>query len=239
MPIANEVKVEGKIVDIISYLQELWGGQLPAKFTSKPSFDEMYIKINEIQQYLMEAAEKSPPGSLEPDNGLTRQLQQMQGDLDKLKFVTGDGIDVAYGPNGIHLSVIPPDIVATSGGAEPFFARITEFESIGSNQWEYTIKQVQKTDEKYGGWTVKPSGIQGLAYNTVEDMNDGVGIEGNGVNVDTEEPNDYKNAPIDCVIICWRVSGAGTSASTSNDTTEYWFQYENECTEPGSSSTPI
>lgn len=239
MPAANEVKVEGKIVDIISYLQELFTGVLPSKFTSAPSFEELYLKVNEIQQYLMEVAEKSPPGSLEPDNGLNRQLQQLQGDLDKLKTMTGDGIDVTYGPAGIHLSVIPVDGGGDEGtGIQPFWARITGYDALGDNQWEYTVRQVQKTDAKYGGWTIKPSGIQGLAYNTIEDMNDATGIEGNGINIDTEEPNDYRPAPVDCVILCWRVNGAGVSASTNHDTSEIWFVFENACVEQTGSAAP-
>lgn len=65
------------------------------------------------------------------------------------------------------------------------WGRITAHTSIGPNQWRYDFRHVRRADTGtgYGTWQNHPSGLTGVAYNSIEDPNDGAGEEGNGVTV--------------------------------------------------------
>jgi hypothetical protein len=63
-----------------------------------------------------------------------------------------------------------------------FWARIKGYTQIGENRWEYTFEEVTPADS--GGWTTTYLGMTGTAYNTIETINDGRGVEGAGWDVD-------------------------------------------------------
>ena len=106
-----------------------------------------------------------------------------------------------------------------------FWAEITGNTSLGNNRWSYTFKQKYKNGASYGAWADWTGGITGTAYNSVEDMNTGAGVEGNGVDVSHLDTADYtfsiRPAPTGLIVRMvwvWDYSGGQW---------EYWFAYEN------------
>jgi hypothetical protein len=71
-----------------------------------------------------------------------------------------------------------------------FWARITGSTQIGENKWEYTFEEVTPADS--GGWTTTYLGMTGTAYNTIETINDGQGVEGAGWDVDVLSTQYYQ-----------------------------------------------
>jgi hypothetical protein len=104
-----------------------------------------------------------------------------------------------------------------------FSAQITGHTSIGSNRWSYTFVQV-RTIAAGLEWSSVQDGITGTAYNTIEHMNTGAGVEGNGVSTTdlaTTAPG-FEIMPctignIVFVFLC--PDGLGGNA--------YWFSYAN------------
>jgi len=112
-----------------------------------------------------------------------------------------------------------------------FPARIHEYTLVGTNKWEYTLIEQELIADGYGGWQDKSGGREVTAYNTVEDPNDGTGIEGNGA--DLEDGEVLMPAGLDAIVYCEeRLFGSGETPSKS-----YWFQYENEVSVSSGSST--
>jgi hypothetical protein len=113
-----------------------------------------------------------------------------------------------------------------------FFARITgnaEADTPAQNRWVYAWSEVEKTTAGYGGWTTLSGGRSGTtstdpARNTVEDMNDGAGVEGNGVDVANLDTDTYTFAiqPIPAGVIVRIYKVLLTTGAV-----EYWFALPN------------
>jgi len=125
---------------------------------------------------------------------------------------------------------LKPILLPRLGG---FWAKITgstPADSPPQNRWKYAWVEVVKSSAGYGGWATKTDGRSGTitdnpAYNTVEDVNTGVGghTEGNGVDPAHLDTADYTFEVKPCTtgnIVWMREVKVG-------DTTEYWFTYEN------------
>ena len=112
------------------------------------------------------------------------------------------------------------------GAEDGFWAEITgyaEADSPAQNRWTYSWKEKVKTSTGYGGWTDRSGGRSGTnnAYNSIEDMNDGVLIEGNGVDIDWRWfGEEYLPCPVGDIVWMRPV--------TVGSATEYWFNFENE-----------
>jgi len=104
-----------------------------------------------------------------------------------------------------------------------------EADSPAQNRWLYAWAEVAKTAAGYGGWAAKSGGRSGTtetdpARNRIEDMNDGAGVEGHGVDVDGEDyPSGFAVMPapngvlVEMLEIAFIVGGAVV--------TEYWFSH--------------
>lgn len=112
-----------------------------------------------------------------------------------------------------------------------FPARVHEYTLVGSNKWEYTLVEQELTADGYGGWQDKSGGRTVTAYNTIENPNDGTGIEGNGAELEDGEV--LMPAGLDAVVYCEeRLYGSAETPSKS-----YWFAFENEVSATIGSST--
>ncbi len=156
-----------------------------------------------------------------------RKLNDMVNVLNRLQNIRGSGgvqVKETSGGIGIGLSMnqLLPRIPK---GKRVFWAEITGNTSLGSNQWTYSFKEVEKTAAGYGGWTDVDNGRTGTdtAYNFIEDMNDGLTVEGNGVDVDNLDTANYtftiQEAPTGLTVEMYEVFN-GTDM-------EAWFMYEN------------
>ncbi len=106
-----------------------------------------------------------------------------------------------------------------------FWAEITGATDLGNNRWSYSFKQKYKNGAGYGAWADWDGGVTGTAYNSIEDMNSGSGVQGNGVDVANLDTADYtftlQPAPTGLIVrMAW-------VWDYSNETWEYWFAYEN------------
>jgi hypothetical protein len=118
-------------------------------------------------------------------------------------------------------------VTVNYGGGGGFWARITGNTEVTAdhNQWTYSFVEIEKTTAGYGGWTTLSGGRTGTdtAYNSIEDMNDDAGVQGNGVDVTNLDTADYtfalQPAPTGAIVRMW--------TETVGSTPEYWFAYEN------------
>ena len=122
-------------------------------------------------------------------------------------------------------------------------------------RWRYGVSEVYKTgkegydyqptsgDEDAHVWRAKRNGFVGNAYNTIENMNTGLGIQGHGVDVDGANYPDGFNvmpAPIGCIVPAWIITVSPDPTQhlrDDRDTTvscehkipfnEAWFSYNN------------
>lgn len=105
-----------------------------------------------------------------------------------------------------------------------FPARITASATDSTNRWTYSFVEVVKKTAGYGGWSTRTGGRTGTARNMFEDLNDGTGIEGNGINVDgTDFPAGFTMQPVPAgtVVMVYRVLEASAGAQ------EFWFDFVN------------
>ncbi len=154
----------------------------------------------------------------------------------------GGGPETASGTRG-HEARHPASAGAEVVGAlsvapvSEFFARITGTAGVGSNRWSYTWVQAAPEPstglwrDAAGGFT---SGDYGSAYNLAECMNDGAGVEGNGVDR-ANLPGGWAMKPIPIgsvvkVLLAVSAGAAGVKAC--------WFSQVNlddgQCVAPGS-----
>lgn len=114
-------------------------------------------------------------------------------------------------------------VILGSKSKETFDAIINS-SSGSNNQWTYAFSEVEKTTAGYSGWTVKSGGITGTAYNRAEDINSATGVQGNGVDADNLDTDDYTFALQACPdnsIVTIDVIELTTGVN------EYWFTHEN------------
>lgn len=104
------------------------------------------------------------------------------------------------------------------------WVEITDQTDLGDNRWSYTFAEVRKGGNGYGQWTQVTQGISGTAFNSYEDMNDGAGTEGNGIDVDGFTTAAYLPVPIGTIAWVKAVVRASTW------TLEWWFHFVNETT---------
>ena len=136
---------------------------------------------------------------------------------------------LAFDPPSVDRPILIP-------GDSGFWAKITGNATDGTNRWKYAFSEVHKSTAGYGGWATLSGGRSGTtstdpARNTIEDMNTGADahIEGNGVdpaNLDPAATGSDTFSIMPCTsdnIVRIRMV---TVADTDN-TTEYWFSYEN------------
>ncbi len=158
-----------------------------------------------------------------------RKFNDMVDAVNPLLNMRGSGgIQVKYTQGGVGLSLSMNQLlprIPKGKGSSIFWAEITGNTSLGSNQWTYSFKEVEKTSAGYGGWTDIDNGRTGTdtAYNFIEDMNDGLTTEGNGVDVDNLDTADYtftiQPAPTGLTVEMHEIFN-GTDM-------EFWFMYEN------------
>ena len=105
-----------------------------------------------------------------------------------------------------------------------FPAKITASATDSTNRWTYSFVEVVKKTAGYGGWSTRTGGRTGTARNMFEDMNNGAGIEGNGINVDgTDFPAGFAVQPVPAgtIVMVYRVLEASAGAQ------EFWFDFVN------------
>lgn len=105
-----------------------------------------------------------------------------------------------------------------------FPARILGATVDTTNRWSYTFEEVIKASKGYGQWATKGGGRTGTAFNRFEDMNDGTGVEGTGIDVDGSAfPDGFAIQPVPTnqIVMMRRVREA------SSPSVEYWFEFIN------------
>lgn len=94
------------------------------------------------------------------------------------------------------------------------FIRITtqnQFDSAsGKNRWWYGCEEVYKVaGAGYDFWFSRNGGFVGRAYNMIENMNDGLTVEGHGVNIGGDDyPDGFSVMPvaIGVIVPAWLIS---------------------------------
>jgi hypothetical protein len=144
-------------------------------------------------------------------------------------FDAGPGIEISE-----HRGRIVIGLAARSPlPRQTFWATITGHTEDGPNRYRYNYTEAAKTATGYGGWTDKPAGRTGVCFNLTEDINDGSGVEGNGIDLDGEDfPDGFtlRPCPDGTPVLLTIVTLADASAK------EAWFSWENPvdgtCEEP-------
>jgi len=113
------------------------------------------------------------------------------------------------------------------------WAILTGHAAAGENRWRYSWAEAKKSSGGYGGWERIGGGLTGSqnAYNCFEDINDGWGIEGNGVNVNHLEGDEHMRPCPDGTPVRLR------EVVTADGDIEYWFAWTNGIAKEGSSSS--
>jgi hypothetical protein len=112
---------------------------------------------------------------------------------------------------------------------------LTQNVVIANAQWTYDIAEVFKKFAGYSApgnlkWAVKDGGRTGTAYNYAEDFNDGLALEGHGINVDNL-PGSYATQPVPLGLV-WPVTEVRYQVFDEDvdgmaDRREFWFSYVN------------
>ena len=126
-------------------------------------------------------------------------------------------------------------MISAAPAATVFAAKIgtvAEADTPAQNRWKYAWVEQAKTAVGYDGWSAKDGGRSGStgtdpAYNRVEDMNTGAGVEGNGVDVANLDTAEYTFAIQPCPSGVIVQMTEITFRVGETDYTEYWFSYEN------------
>ena len=162
-----------------------------------------------------------------------KQLNSLVDQHYSQRVLTGDSYIQVEGVGGIGHAITLNTRALTAvfqRGEVEFWARIDSSTALNAapiTKWSYTFTEVQKATLGYGGWATKANGHAGVAYNSIEDMNDGAGVQGNGVDVDNLDTAEFtfaiQPAPADVIVRMYRV----LLTVLDNETPEHWFQYEN------------
>ena len=132
------------------------------------------------------------------------------------------------GAQGKQVIQQPETFYPVGGPNKTFFGRITGSNQVGAtNRYEYTFTQVYKTstwasDSTSGAWEL--GSYSASAYNLCEVMNNSVGTQGNGIDVDGADfPAGFtlKPCPINSI-----VSIVSTPANAGS-AYEAWFSHVN------------
>ncbi len=154
--------------------------------------------------------------------------------LREMQIICGPGLELRKASGGRVISLVknPLDLAhaAVESSAEPggqtgedlwFVAKITGATAGNPNQWSYSWTRQKLTTSGYTGWTDDEQTGNANAYNLSEVMNDGAGLEGNGVDIDGADfPAGFELMPVPVGAFVWMRAVKGAL-------TEYWFQYEN------------
>lgn len=152
--------------------------------------------------------------------------------LARLNVSTGPGLFSQYGPGGVQLALSTAVLKSLDDQASTddlegklpgiraiWVGKITVATSLGSNQWQYTVWPMHKSNSmtgyNVGSWSHTPlyreitpgQGLQKFeeftAYNLCEVGNSDVGIQGNGVDL-ANLPAGFaiQPVPVGCYILC-------------------------------------
>ena len=119
----------------------------------------------------------------------------------------------------------------------------SDYDSTAINRWKYDLTQQYKADRGYdssvagetASWFDLPNGYTGIGFNYIENMNDGAGVEGHGVDVDgADYPAGFSVMPIPAgaLVPGWFVTvdrtfketkAGGEEVTVIDPTTEVWF----------------
>ena len=107
-----------------------------------------------------------------------------------------------------------------------FWAIIGSNSADGTNRKNYDWTEAELTAAGYDNWSTKSGGLSGSsARNTLENMNSGAGVQGNGVDVANLDTDDFtfplQACPAGAVVWMRPV------VETATNTTTYWFEYAN------------
>jgi hypothetical protein len=167
------------------------------------------------------------------------KLNQLVEGANSLSQLRGDEVFIAVrrGPGGacvaLNIDAVLSRVPKLRHGADRFWAKITgsaAADSPAQGRWVYAWTEVEKTAAGYGGWTAVDGGRSGTtgtdpAYNSIEDANDGTGVQGNGVDVDgADYPAGFAQQPAPANIIVEMV--VVSLVVEDVPLTEYWFTYE-------------
>ena len=157
--------------------------------------------------------------------------------LELMTIRVGPGLQMTRATGGTFISLMHNPQNQISGQAEPpgptpssspmFPAQITSYEVCGPNQWSYGFAEVRHPvgAGHIAPWTQKADGITGTAHNLIEHMNNGVGVEGNGIDVTAmaeEFPGfAYMPCPVGNIVIIHIYRNPVTQGSG------FWFEYCN------------
>ena len=150
--------------------------------------------------------------------------------------VNGSGLSLQQTSSGVYLSTTHSMVDAVHGAfdggdgsgmlMDMFVATISSATAYVDNIWNYTCTKVHKTGitgYETGAWfavwdTPQP------AFNLIEFGNSGVGVQGNGVDIDGADfPETFalQPCPVGTLVMMYTIQ-LPLSAGI-----EYWFQYEN------------
>jgi len=152
------------------------------------------------------------------DMGYELPITRFEADKDYFKFQK-DGVNLTlmFNPDGLKRNLSGGGIGGGSSSTSlggPFWGRIAGATSTGvvdargnPVQWLYSIVQLSEGPvEGYDEFVNNPDGFIGAAYNAKEDDNTGIGVQGNGIDVDGSIFTDNSNLmfqPIRDVVIFW------------------------------------
>jgi len=156
----------------------------------------------------------------EASNSAIETLQGLMSDLTaRLEAVEQSAL-------AIEPDIRKPELLSDDDNS--FWAQITASAADGDNRFSYTFAEVSKSSAGYGGWATLSDGRSGTARNVIEDGNDAQAatVLGNGIIVSHLDTGDwtftFEEVPDNVYVRIWTVSVGDT-----DNTVEYWFQYEN------------
>ena len=228
----EQINLAGELAWVRSYLLERAQAPLPEP---PRGGDDVEQRIQSIEASLDRAhryLSDQQSIALPEGHGLSRSYE-FSGDQET-RLVGGDGIDIIDTGDVKIIKLAStvaeeakPPVGSVSVDKTGFWAKIGANAADGTNRWKYAWTEQTKSSAGYGGWGNLSGGRSGTtgispARNSIEDMNDGTGVQGNGVDIDgTAFPAGFSVQACPANNIVWMESvSVGTAV-------EYWFSYEN------------
>lgn len=160
--------------------------------------------------------------------------------LELMTIRVGPGLQMSRMSGGTFISLLHnPQNQIVGRQADPpgpggettvtFPAQIISATSSGTNQWSYGFYEVRHPvgAGHIAPWTQISGGREGTAHNLIEHMNNGVGVEGNGVDVTAMAADfpgfTYQPCPVGNIVIMHIYRNPVTTGSG------FWFSFENSC----------
>lgn len=206
--------------------------------TKSDANEERFIALEEkIKRMEQDAAERY----LKLDNlptidelGYEMPVTKFETDREYLKFQKdGPNLSVWFNPDALKKNLSGGGLGGGSSTSAGLMAwgRLAGATSTGvvdargnAVQWLYSIVQLKPgATTDYGEWVNDPDGFSGPAYNAKEDDNTGLGVQGNGFDVDWTAYTDNDQLafqPIRDIVPFWLVQAQDGSVSA-------WFSEPN------------